>query len=83
MRLATIVFYLLATFAKSSLSLPNLECNLIESKSPTLRLRKHLFCVYDTTVRPVTNKNTSINVTVSLTPKFMDYVSNFLMLMKI
>ncbi|KAJ8688623.1 hypothetical protein QAD02_024418 [Eretmocerus hayati] len=52
---------------------PSLECNAITPKSPTARLKRHLFCEYDTSIRPVIDKNKPINVSVSLTPKFMDF----------
>ena len=55
----------------------SLDCNLISPKSPGLRLKRHLFCDYDPTVRPVTDKNTPINVTINMDITGMDFVSVF------
>ena len=55
----------------------SLDCNLISPKSPGLRLRRHLFCEYDSTVRPVKDKKTAINVTFSMVLTGMDFVSVF------
>jgi len=49
-------------------------CNNLEHKTPTLRLKRRLFCDYDRITRPNDFK-TVTNVTVQLIPKLMDFVS--------
>ncbi|XP_058803962.1 neuronal acetylcholine receptor subunit alpha-2-like isoform X2 [Phymastichus coffea] len=52
----------------------SLDCNTAGLKSPTLRLKRHLFCEYDVSVRPVTENNKAVNVSVMIAPKFMGFV---------
>ncbi|XP_014226825.1 neuronal acetylcholine receptor subunit beta-3-like [Trichogramma pretiosum] len=52
------------------------ECKILSDKSPELRLKLSLFCKYDKSVRPVISKSTPINVTVGLSPKFMEFDSD-------
>lgn len=49
-------------------------CKNLESTAPLLRLKKDLFCDYDTSIRPDHHK-TVTNVTVKLMPKLMEFVS--------
>jgi len=49
------------------------NCKNLEDSSPLLRLKNHLFCDYDNTVHPNYPKTT--NVTLSLMPKIMNFVS--------
>ena len=53
----------------------NPECNTVERKSPSLRLKRHLFCQYDKTIRPIIGKEGTINVNVSMSLKYLDFVS--------
>ncbi|XP_012263313.2 neuronal acetylcholine receptor subunit alpha-5-like [Athalia rosae] len=45
----------------------------IESHSPTLRLRRHLFCDYDKAVRPSIHQNNATVVNLRLMPKFIEF----------
>ncbi|CAL1681656.1 unnamed protein product [Lasius platythorax] len=47
-------------------------CKNLEDTTPLLRLKKYLFCTYDSTVRPNHHKIVT-NVTLRLIPKMMDY----------
>ncbi|KAL6429102.1 hypothetical protein ACFW04_008111 [Cataglyphis niger] len=47
-------------------------CKKLEDKTPLLRLKKYLFCNYDSTVRP-NNPKTVTNVTLRLIPKMMEF----------
>ncbi|XP_011171072.1 neuronal acetylcholine receptor subunit alpha-2 [Solenopsis invicta] len=47
-------------------------CKSLEATTPLLRLKKHLFCEYDSTVRPSHHK-TATNVTLRLMPKMMEF----------
>ncbi|CAL1681657.1 unnamed protein product [Lasius platythorax] len=47
-------------------------CKNLEDTTPLLRLKKYLFCNYDSTVRP-NHDETVTNVTLRLMPKIMDY----------
>lgn len=50
-------------------------CKDIESKSVDLRLRRHLFCDYDPTLRPQISAHSVLNIDVNLIPKFIEFVS--------
>ncbi|XP_032671797.1 neuronal acetylcholine receptor subunit alpha-3-like [Odontomachus brunneus] len=50
-------------------------CKNLESTTPLLRLKKDLFCAYDTNVRPNQYK-TATNVTVKLMPKLMEFMGD-------
>lgn len=77
-----IIIGLLSFFSKIFAEQP-LQCNLVGPKSATIRLRRSLFCEYDSSVRPVVSKESSVNVSVSLSPKFMDFVSFFMFIKNI
>ncbi|XP_028048723.1 neuronal acetylcholine receptor subunit alpha-5, partial [Monomorium pharaonis] len=47
------------------------KCKNLENLSPVLRLKKHLFCNYDSTVHP--NYPNTTNVSLNLTPKLIDF----------
>lgn len=49
-------------------------CKNLENTTPLLRLKKYLFCTYDSSVRPNHHKIVT-NVTLRLIPKMMEYVS--------
>ncbi|NP_001166023.1 nicotinic acetylcholine receptor alpha 9 subunit precursor [Nasonia vitripennis] len=51
-------------------------CNILSAKSPTLRLKRHLFCEYDTSIRPVLSKNTAVNVSVVIRPMLMNFIDD-------
>ncbi|XP_044580817.1 neuronal acetylcholine receptor subunit alpha-9-like [Cotesia glomerata] len=48
-------------------------CKDIESKSVDLRLRRHLFCDYDPTLRPQISAHSVLNIDVNLIPKFIEF----------
>ncbi|XP_029155413.1 neuronal acetylcholine receptor subunit alpha-3-like isoform X2 [Nylanderia fulva] len=50
-------------------------CKNLEDTTPLLRLKKYLFCTYDNTVRP-NHQKASINVTLKLMPKMMEYIGH-------
>ncbi|KAK0163032.1 hypothetical protein PV327_006745 [Microctonus hyperodae] len=57
------------------------ECNLIEDKSPSLQLFRHLFCDYESSERPTRDpKNTTVLTTILIPKmiKFMDYSNTLL-----
>lgn len=49
-------------------------CKYLEDTTPLLRLKKYLFCKYDSTVRP-NHHEIVTNVSLRLMPKMMEYVS--------
>lgn len=51
------------------------DCESEAPKTASARLKKHLFCEYDPSIRPVIKKETPVNVTLTITPMFMDFVS--------
>ncbi|KAK0158787.1 hypothetical protein PV328_009740 [Microctonus aethiopoides] len=51
----------------------SLGCNDIESKSVTLRLKRHLFCDYDPSIRPITGIHSQLSVKVAFMPKFVEF----------
>ncbi|TGZ54212.1 Neuronal acetylcholine receptor subunit alpha-5, partial [Temnothorax longispinosus] len=55
----------------SDLDIVKRNCKNLETLSPLLRLKKHLFCDYDDTVHPNYPKTT--NVTLALMPKQMNF----------
>ncbi|XP_011495908.1 PREDICTED: neuronal acetylcholine receptor subunit alpha-2-like [Ceratosolen solmsi marchali] len=69
-----VIFIILLNFLIGCRAEGSPECNVIGSKSPSLRLKRHLFCEYDKSIRPVLQKGTAVNVTISLSPKFMDFI---------
>ncbi|KAK2576812.1 hypothetical protein KPH14_005447 [Odynerus spinipes] len=48
-------------------------CKQIENTSTLMKLKRHLFCDYDMSVRPTTNHQTATNVTVKLMPKLLEF----------
>ncbi|XP_047349961.1 neuronal acetylcholine receptor subunit alpha-6-like isoform X2 [Vespa velutina] len=50
----------------------NLGCNEIESKSTVLQLKRHLFCDYIKSIRPVSNHRTTTNIEFGIIPKFIN-----------
>ncbi|KAG8042232.1 hypothetical protein G9C98_004866 [Cotesia typhae] len=48
-------------------------CKDIESKSVDLRLRRHLFCDYDPSLRPQISAHNVLNIDVNLIPKFVEF----------
>ncbi|XP_035733023.1 neuronal acetylcholine receptor subunit alpha-6-like isoform X1 [Vespa mandarinia] len=50
----------------------NLGCNEIESKSTVLQLKRHLFCEYIKSIRPVSNHRTTTNIEFGIIPKFIN-----------
>lgn len=52
-----------------------LRCNDVESKSPTLRLKRHLLCEYDPRVRPVRHNSNVTRVKLRMVPSLLVYVS--------
>lgn len=53
------------------------SCNLVEEKSPYLRLKRHLLCDYDPSVRPTTNSHNRTDLSIVVVPKLMEFVSTF------
>ncbi|KAL0108460.1 hypothetical protein PUN28_015184 [Cardiocondyla obscurior] len=49
------------------------SCNNIETKSSVVKLKRHLFCEYDGSVRPVQTNNNSTRVYFDLDPYFFQY----------
>ena len=54
-------------------------CKKLENTTPLLRLKKYLFCDYDSTVRPNHHKVVT-NITLRLMPKMMEFVSASLLI---
>lgn len=50
------------------------NCKSIENKSKMMKLKRYLFCDYDTTVRPANSHQMVTNVTVKLMPKLLEFV---------
>ncbi|KAI4493718.1 PREDICTED: neuronal acetylcholine receptor subunit alpha-2-like [Polistes canadensis] len=48
-------------------------CKPIENTSMMMKLKRHLFCEYDSTVRPTTNQQEVTNVTLELVPRFLEF----------
>ncbi|XP_066585111.1 uncharacterized protein [Prorops nasuta] len=48
-------------------------CKPIQNKSAALRLKTYLFCDYDPAVRPALNHRNSINVTIVLRPRTLNF----------
>ncbi|XP_043669843.1 neuronal acetylcholine receptor subunit alpha-3-like [Vespula pensylvanica] len=65
-------------FVDTSLILNNYEvqeslgCKEIESKSAVLQLRRHLFCEYIESIRPVSDHRTTTNIEFGIIPKFIN-----------
>ncbi|XP_023287837.1 neuronal acetylcholine receptor subunit alpha-5 isoform X1 [Orussus abietinus] len=57
----------------TELEVTELGCKEIESKSPTLRLKRHLFCDYDSTVRPADSHGNETAVYITLMPKLIEF----------
>lgn len=57
------------------------SCNLVEEKSPYLRLKRHLLCDYDPSVRPTTNSHNRTDLSIVVVPKLMEFVSTFFFLL--
>ncbi|XP_034952527.1 neuronal acetylcholine receptor subunit beta-3-like [Chelonus insularis] len=68
----TILVFILFTNNRKSIGL-EFTCNDIESKSSSLRLKRHLFCDYDTNVRPSTDAHSTLNIGVQFIPKFIEF----------
>ncbi|XP_044581807.1 neuronal acetylcholine receptor subunit alpha-2-like [Cotesia glomerata] len=49
------------------------SCNLVEEKSPYLRLKRHLLCDYDPSVRPTINFRNRTDLSIVVVPKLMDF----------
>lgn len=71
-RLSLAMVLLLAAVCRAELDYP---CNIVGAKSPTIRLRRHLFCEYERSVRPVLSKDTAVNVSIYIRPILMNFVS--------
>ncbi|XP_011869421.1 PREDICTED: neuronal acetylcholine receptor subunit alpha-2-like [Vollenhovia emeryi] len=62
------------TFAfkiRTDLDVVTRQCKHLENLTPLLRLKRHLFCDYDSTLHP--NYPNTTNVTMILMPKLMDF----------
>ncbi|XP_076238727.1 nicotinic acetylcholine receptor alpha9 subunit isoform X2 [Calliopsis andreniformis] len=60
-------------FADASLEFDELGCKNYNNPSPMLSLKRHLFCEYDRTVRPVSSHKDVNNVTIKLIPKILEF----------
>lgn len=73
--LKIIIFVILIIIKNSNENYYEPTCNEVESKSVDLQLRRHLFCDYDPTIRPILSARSTVNVNVHFIPKSVDFVS--------
>ncbi|XP_024946149.1 acetylcholine receptor subunit alpha-like [Cephus cinctus] len=74
--------FVLAIMYRDHLWVRAIECKDLESKSTMMQLRRHLFCDYDYSIRPIFRKENVTTVELKLAPKMINFEesTNFLVL---
>ncbi|CAK9808936.1 Neuronal acetylcholine receptor subunit alpha-2 [Anthophora quadrimaculata] len=76
MRILTVLPFLIIWLEYCSADMDDwmtMFCKNYDSLSPTLRLKRHLFCEYDRTIRPTPSHKIVNNVTMNLIPKILEF----------